>query len=543
MEDIYFEYLNYLYDVAKRKYGDCSEIDTLVQDSLVSFIARIRNNEKIDHPKGFLSAVLKNKYNDWLRRKYKNSVVLYEYDKLADMYDELSEDKLLRCEEYREVRREIGRLQRIYREVTVRHYVHGHSVEKISEDLKIPKGTVLSRLSTARSQIKEGIENMEKYSQISYEPKYLSVGIEGCPGLSGEPNSLLRTQIEQNILILAYENPVSIRGISDSIGIPCAFVEDIVNRLVAGELMGRTERGLVYTRFYIRKYSDSFGDISAQENVADLYAEKVWEITSRHFEGFNNCQSFLKMSNKQKVTLILTVLFQSLLQIVVKVEKELLGKDVRPPERPNGGWWLAKGQIKSADQVRNYKYEWSGPLMVNYFSDNKEKLCSMLDFQSSFGDTHWSYPQMKYKFTNQDILRFLASFLDCNVKTNNMFLYELVSDFEKLHFLKRDESGTVTLDVPTLTYDDEEKYINTVFEGLTKELFELLKGDISKLFLNHKNIVPKHVDEYQYYQNTDAANAYILAQLYALVDKNLIPYPVEIGKTPLIYISYRRFEQ
>ena len=103
MEDIYFEYLNYLYDVAKRKYGDCSEIDTLVQDSLVSFIARIRNNEKIDHPKGFLSAVLKNKYNDWLRRKYKNSVVLYEYDKLANMYDELSEDKLLQCEEYREV--------------------------------------------------------------------------------------------------------------------------------------------------------------------------------------------------------------------------------------------------------------------------------------------------------------------------------------------------------------------------------------------------------------------------------------------------------
>lgn len=359
MEDIYFEYLNYLYDVAKRKYGDCSEIDTLIQDTLVSFIARIRNNEKIDHPKGFLSAVLKNKYNDWLRRKYKNSVVLYEYDKLADMYDELSEDSLLRCEEYREVRREIGRLQRIYREVTVRHYVHGHSIEKISEDLKVPKGTVLSRLSTARSQIKEGIENMEKYSQISYEPKYLSVGIEGCPGLSGEPNSLLRTQIEQNILILAYENPVSIRGLSDSIGIPCAFVEDIVNRLVAGELMGRTERGLVYTRFCIRKYEDSFGDISAQENVADIYAEKVWEIASRYFERFDNCQSFLKMSNKQKVTLILTVLFQSLLQIVVKVEKELLGKEVRPPERPNGVGGLRK--VKLNHQIKFGIINMSGP--------------------------------------------------------------------------------------------------------------------------------------------------------------------------------------
>ena len=42
----------------------------------------------------------------------------------------------------------------IYREVTVRHYIHGHSVDKIAQDLGIPRGTVLSRLSKAREQVK-----------------------------------------------------------------------------------------------------------------------------------------------------------------------------------------------------------------------------------------------------------------------------------------------------------------------------------------------------------------------------------------------------
>lgn len=44
-----------------------------------------------------------------------------------------SEMTLLQREEYEPVRREIGRLISLYREVVVRHYVHGQSVEQIAE--------------------------------------------------------------------------------------------------------------------------------------------------------------------------------------------------------------------------------------------------------------------------------------------------------------------------------------------------------------------------------------------------------------------------
>ncbi len=41
------EYLTYLYSLASREYGDCPEIDALVQDTLTIFIGKTRQAEKI----------------------------------------------------------------------------------------------------------------------------------------------------------------------------------------------------------------------------------------------------------------------------------------------------------------------------------------------------------------------------------------------------------------------------------------------------------------------------------------------------------------
>lgn len=120
----------------------------------------------IDHPKGFLSAVMKNKYNEWLRQKYRNNIVLYEYTDIEERDNDfvLNEESELRNEEYESVRRELGRLIEIYREVTVRHYVHGHSVGRIAEDLKLSVNTVKSRLSSAEASSKRAYKNGKIFS-------------------------------------------------------------------------------------------------------------------------------------------------------------------------------------------------------------------------------------------------------------------------------------------------------------------------------------------------------------------------------------------
>ena len=537
------EYLEYLYYLAEKRYNDCPDIDTLVQDTLTALIVKINLSKSIEYPKGFLSAVLKNKYNAWLREKYRAEYVEYSDGAISDTYNEIEEkeETWRRTEEYDAVRREIGRLICIYREVIVRHYVHGQPVEQIAGELGIPRGTVLSRLSAARDQIKEGLENMEKYSQISYEPKTASIGIWGNTGLKGEPFSLMRSDIEANILNLAYENPVSVRGIADTMGMPSAYIEPIIDSLIKGELMGRTAGGLVYTRCFVQKYENAFGDIPAQEKLADQYASRVWEIVWKRIEPLTKRNDFAEMSDKQKATMLLFVMNQMLSDIVHKSRPDSEHSPKQPPDRPDAGRWLATVTVYAHNQMRDNPYDGSGPVYVGYSANNDGKFdCQMFDCQSLFGDAHWAYNQFKYKCSLQSILRFYASLLPCDVKTDNELLYELIPEFEKLCILKRGADGEIKLDIPALPFTEVTEYWNPACKAIRKELFNLLSDDLRKLLAKTRNCVPKHVDEAEYFVHAGAMRAYVTAQLLAIVRKELLPYPVVVGKTPLIYIAYRK---
>lgn len=542
-EKQYGEYLSYLYGLAEKNYSDCSDIDTLVQDTLTIMILKISKGEFIAYRKGFLSAVLKNKYNTWLREKYKNKLVRYNDCFISDTYDYIEEKEAeeRQIEEYASVRREIGRLIRIYREVTVRHYVHGQSVAQIAKALDLPRGTVLSRLSSAREQIKEGLEKMEKYSQISYEPKTASIGIWGNAGLCGEPFTLMHSDIEANILILAYESPVSVRDIADTMGVPSAYIEPIIDTLVKGELMGRTSGGLVYTRCFMQKYKDAFGDIPAQEKISEKYAKQVWDIVWKHLEALTERVDFAIMSEKQKATMLLFIMNQILNDIVDRSKPIDNTEPNRPPERPNAGRWLATCTVYEHGQMCDNPYHSSGPVYVGYSKNNDGKFdCQMFDCQSLFGDAHWAYNRFKYRCSLQSILRFYASLLPCDVTTDNELLYDLIPEFERLCILRRDADGKIHLDIPALPFAEITKYWNPVCEQIKNELFDLLSDDLKKLWQSTKNRVPRHVDEAGHFIHTGALRAYVKAQLLAIVNLDLMPYPVVVGKTPLIYISYRK---
>jgi len=537
------EYLDYLYRLAEKQYNDCADIDTLVQDTLTALIVKISKGESIEYPKGFLAAVLKNQHNAWLREKYKAECVEYSDGIITEPCNIFAEreESESKTQEYEAVRREIGRLIQIYREVTVRHYIHGQTVGQISKELGIPRGTVLSRLSSARDQIKEGLENMEKYSQISYEPKTASIGIWGNGGLNGEPFSLMRSDIEANILNLAYENPVSVRGIADTMGMPSAYIEPVIDVLVRGELMGRTAGGLVYTRCFVQRYEDAFGDIPAQEKLADQYASGVWKIVWKHLEPLTERADFAEMSDKQKATMLLFVMNQMLHDVLLKSRPNSAYTPKQPPDRPDAGRWLATVTVYERNQKRDNPYDGSGPVYVGYRANKDGKFdCQMFDCQSVFGDAHWAYNQFKYRCSLQSILRFYASLLPCNVKTDNELVYELIPEFEKLCILKRDADGKIKLDIPALPFTEVTNYWNPVCEAIKKELFALLSDDLRKLWSKTKNRVPKHVDEAAYFVHAGTMGAYVKAQLMAIVNKELLPYPVVIGKTPLIYIAYQK---
>ena len=547
-EERYAQYLDYLYTTAHIKHGDCPEIDTLVQESIVAFFVREQKGEPIAHPKAMLEGILRHKYNDWLRRKYRNRLVSFEADLPGDIpteEDDTSNDTSAMSEEYTNVRREIGRLMRIYREVTVRHYVHGQSVDEIAVAMSIPRGTVLSRLSKARDQIKEGLTNMEKYSSVSYEPKDMSLGIWGYAAPhSGEPFSLVTSPIEVNALVLAYEHPLSVRGIADAMGVPCAYLEPVLDKLVAGELMGKTASGLFYTRCHLQDIENRYGNIPAQEALASVRAAEIAQIVNKHTEKLFDLPAVREMTDKQKATLWLITLNEALTIAVQQTRPTPADAPKEPPERPNGGRWLASCTVFDQDPQKRpaarKTYARSGPVLVNYCEQNDGVAdCRMKDFQSVFGEAHWAYQSLPYRFSLQSILRFYASFLPCDITVDRNEIYEVIPDFERLHILRRREDGKIRLDIPALTFAEARDFLDPAIVAVYKDLLTLLGEELPHLWEAGKHRVPAHVDAASYYAYEDALGAYPIAQLLATVHGGYCPYPVTVGETPLILVIYR----
>lgn len=115
-------------------------------------------------------------------------------------------------------------------------------------------------------------------------------------------------------------------------------------------------------------------------------------------------------------------------------------------------------------------------------------------------------------------MRFYASLLPCDVKTDNELLYELIPEFEKLG-------------IPALSFDEVTAHWDPIREVLRSEMNAPLEADLKALW-------PKRAIAYRgtwTRQNTPlvrgALRAYATAQLVAIVKQGTLPFPVVIGKT------------
>lgn len=202
-------HIDYVLKIALQKCSNTYEAQDLCQDTLLAAVKYLSSGKEIENIQAWLVTVLNRKFYDSLRKKYNKPTVCY--DLLPDILNnnEPCEDILHSVEE-EELRRQIAYLSGIYRDVIVRHYLNGESIEYIAKALNIPQGTVKSRLSNGRTQIRKGFESMNNYTKQSYEPLVLYVGISGIQGLNGEPYSITdNNPIAQNLLFLAYDEPIT----------------------------------------------------------------------------------------------------------------------------------------------------------------------------------------------------------------------------------------------------------------------------------------------------------------------------------------------
>ncbi len=345
-------YTEYLFSLAMQKCQNLQDAEDLTQDVL---LAALSYTENIGNIKAWMSSVLNHKYYDMLRRKYKIptvsiDIVPEESEPLVDV-----ENENRPCADA--VRREVAYLAEKYREVIVRHYLQGEKVQHIADDMGIPRGTVLSRLSTGREQIRKGFDEMEHYEKQSYQPERLDISCHGRQGFHEEPWSLVANDLmKQNILIIAYDTPLTVSEIARALGIPTAYVENAVHDLTSSELM--KEIG--------NKYFTDFMIIKPEQLLKGLDAEI--ELTERHYTDIlNKVNDFLEelllsdflsqLSDSKRKKLKYYFVLHLFSSAIYTATQQIIPSREEYPQRPDGGKWIAVGTRYPRDfDFENYRF-------------------------------------------------------------------------------------------------------------------------------------------------------------------------------------------
>jgi len=536
LENEYAALLAYAYRVCATE----REAEEIVSDTMLSVLTGGTPLTEIENPAGYLRRIFHRRKNDRLREKYRE-VSIFRMDGTAAerMIAPTSRAKHTEREEAA-VRRELGRLAAIHREVMIRYYMNGESVAQIAEAMGIPAGTVKFRLSAGRRQVKDGITCMENYGKNSYAPQTLSVGIWGWNGEDGSPFSLIHSSLlAENILICAYEKPISVRALSAEMGVPAPYLEAEIGRLIEGELMGRTPGGLVYTRMFITSAEREFGDIPAQEALAEKNAAQLYGILAEACGGAMESETFRGFSEKQKATMMLYMMNSILSTVQNRIVQKYGYSPKETPLRPRGGSWLASGRIRTSPDAPKSIYARSGPAQTAVREGREGgNLCILFDGAGVFGEAHWGYGELPIRFSYPEIAKFYASFVNPDIRPSDGRIFEMIPEFERLHILRREADGRAALDIPALAWSETEPWRKAEAEA-TMKIHSLLEEDLRRLFEAWVNPVPAHVDEAKYYRHAGALDAFGTAVLLEIVRQKCMPWRVVIGETPLVYLGYR----
>ena len=237
--------------------------------------------------------------------------------------------------------------------------------------------------------MRKGLETMEHYTENSYLPKKMFVCNSGSCGLNMEPMSLVDDDdpLTQNLLLLAYEKPVTVSELSRAIGVAAAFIEPIIRRLVEGELMVRMGDGRVYTDFIIYDADDSVRYRREQEAFVDAHADAYCNALEEAIDALKKTEFYsLRLERYMMLQIAADALWRCM-------------EDHRTPqifpERPNGGKWIAFGMI---DKKHRSPDLYQGRENYNLSGERCERLDSYLDARGlalrNYESSLYPYPKL-----------------------------------------------------------------------------------------------------------------------------------------------------
>lgn len=485
-------YVEYLFALALHKCGDLHDAEDLTQDTLLAAYQYIRRGGEITNIKYWLTSTLSHKWNDKLRKKYKLPTISIDI-----IPDDVEGDVKVDGPTAEEVRREVAYLAKLQREVIVRHYLQGEKVQSIADELGVPKGTVLSRLSSGREQMRKGFEEMENYDKQSYRPERLDVSCHGCQGFHDEPWSLVANDLmKQNILIAAYDNPITVVEISKTLGIPTAYVETAVNDLLKSELMAKSGNK-VFTDFMITTPEQLLRGLDIEIELVETNYQTLLKFIDEYLDELETLLLVNSLSEcKQKKLKYYFILHLFSHAIYVATQRMIPSKE-EYPVRPDGGRWIAVGSRYPEDfdfsTYRMGKYCYGGERVAYWerFLNSKSIDLKVYDTQPDLN----LYQHGPIELSDDNLAKLLYIISRKISFDNTGFNLMFCEDIP--HLIQcgvlGESNGKVFVNIPILT-PDEYKSLDDIRLKYMKLLANILEPLLREVFPKLKIQIPKHLE-------------------------------------------------
>lgn len=140
---------NTMYHIAKGMLKSESDCEDVVSEAVLKAYTKIHTLKEEKYFKTWLIRILINECYKKLR-EYKRVVSIEDCNNSFEYKDNSN---------YTELYNAVKRLKHKIRIVIMLHYIEGYSVEEVGNILKIPVGTVKSRLHIGRKNLKEELED------------------------------------------------------------------------------------------------------------------------------------------------------------------------------------------------------------------------------------------------------------------------------------------------------------------------------------------------------------------------------------------------
>ena len=270
-----------------KKISDKEEAQDLAQEIIVDALLILRSGKKIENFYGLFWQIAHNKVVDFYRKKRPLKISLDDMENSLLGFDKSLGD-YIKQEELDLLSKSMTKLANIHRDILVRFYIKNQSVKEIATALKLPTGTVTSRLSDARKNLKENFETMENRKEKPEKKKsIIDFELEFYMN-ANQPWMAISTLIDRQILFLCREKSQTVSQIASQLDLPQLFLEDSITKLIKANVLFEEKKGKYLTDFTI--FSKS---VLRKAEEIDRQICRDLKIAERYFEILNGMKAEL----------------------------------------------------------------------------------------------------------------------------------------------------------------------------------------------------------------------------------------------------------